>query len=213
MSRNKQAPPPVAMQQGSDDCCQKKCIHNGLRVFVVLGTVAITATVYLTVFGNRAGYDIDPASWLPGSPEGDPSLGTVGRHQQWLPVDGEEIGHGLSLTIVNNLISGSDWDTYFNTYITEWDNGSPDAVTLKIRSMDYDPTCRGVLRAMKVCNGNYGPTNWNGVNQVLLKDEYIVSSSEFENLFYVCWVGCSHCEQTSLHMLTFLRPAFSCQDE
>jgi hypothetical protein len=79
--------------------------------------------------------------------------------------------------------------------------------------MDYDPTCRGVLRAMKVCNGNYGPTNWNGVNQVLLKDEYIVSSSEFENLFYVCWVGCSHCEQTSLHMLTFLRPAFSCQDE
>ena len=182
MSRNKQASSPTAMQQqqGSDDYCQTKCcIHNSLRVFVVLGTVAVTATVYFTVFGKRAGYDnIDPASWLPGSPESDPSLGTVGRHQQWLPVDGEG-GHGLSLTIVNNLISGSDWDTYFNTYITEWDNGSPDAVTLKVRSMDYDPTCRGVLRAMKVCNGNYGPTDWNGVNQVLLKDEYIVSSSEF----------------------------------
>ena len=182
MSRNKQAPPPstAMQQQGSDDGCQTKCcIHNSLRVFVVIGTVAITATVYFSVFGNRAGYDIDPSSWLPGSPEGDPSLGTVGRHQQWLPVDGEDVGHGLSLTIVNNLISGSDWDDYFNTYITEWDNGSPDAVTLKVRTMDYDPTCRGVLRAMKVCNGNYGPTDWNGVNQVLLKDEYIVSSSEF----------------------------------
>jgi hypothetical protein len=186
MSRNKQASSPTAMQQqqGSDDYCQTKCcIHNSLRLFVVIGTVAITATVYFTIFGKRAGYDnIDPASWLPGSPEGDPSLGTVGRHQQWLPVDGggeETTKHGLSLTIVNNLISGSDWDTYFNTYITEWDNGSPDAVTLQVRSMDYDPTCRGVLRAMKVCNGNYGPTDWNGVNQVLLKDEYIVSSSEF----------------------------------
>lgn len=213
MSRNnKQAPPPVAIQEESNDCCQQKCIHDGLRVFVVIGTVVITATVYVTVFGNRVGYDtIDPASWLPGSPDGDPSLGTVGQHQQWLPVDGEEVGSGLSLTIVNNLIiSGSDWDTYFNTYITEWDDGSPDAVTLKIRSMDYDPTCRGVLRAMKVCNGNYGPTDWNGVNQVLLKDEYIVSSSELKKYLFVLLLLFGLFIELSHVLNTF---TISCQDE
>lgn len=163
---------------------RKKAIEHGPRVALAITLVVITFGVYVSVFGDRVGY-VDPASWLPGIPEGDPNMGSVGVHERWLPVDGKEEGNGLTLQIANNLASGSDWDYYFRTYVEEWDNGTPDAVTLKIRNTTYDPECHGVARAMKVCNGNYGPTGWNGVNQVLLKDGYIVSSIAKMNDYYL----------------------------
>lgn len=167
------------------DDCRTKAIEQGPRVVLAVSLVAMTFLVYITVFGDRVGYDVDPASWLPGVPEGDPNMGSVGVHQKWLPVDGEEDGGGgLMLQIVDNLSYGSNWDDYFKTYVQEWDNGT-DAVTLNIRTSTYDPDCRGVLRAMKVCNGNYGPTEWNGVNLIMVKDGYIISSIAKMNDYYL----------------------------
>jgi hypothetical protein len=164
--------------------CRAKAIEHVPRAVLIVSLVAMTFLVYISVFGDRVGYDVDPASWLPGIPEGDPNMGSVGVHQKWLPVNGEEDGRGLTLQIVDNLANGSDWDDYFRAYVEEWDNGT-DAVTLNIRTTSYDPDCRGVLRAMKVCNGNYGPTEWNGVNLILVKDGYIISSIAKMNDYYL----------------------------
>jgi hypothetical protein len=38
---------------------------------------------------------------------------------------------------------------------------------------------------MKVCNGNYGDTRWRGINQVLMTNGYIVSSSAKMNEYYL----------------------------
>ena len=114
---------------------------------------------------------------MPGYPEGsDPALGSVGENNKWRPLNGQKEGTGLTLQVLNNLESGSDWNEYLKSSIYEWDNGTPDAVTLNIRKMTHDPDCRAVRRAMKVCNANYGPTDWRGVNQILLQDEYISTS-------------------------------------
>jgi hypothetical protein len=170
------------------DDCRTKAIEHGPRVVLTVSLVAITFSVYyfifFFIFGDRVGYDVDPASWLPGVPEGDPNMGSVGVHQKWLPEYGEEDGGGLMLQILDNLAYGSDWDDFFRAYVQEWDNGT-DAVTLNIHTTAYDPDCRGVLRAMKVCNGNYGPTEWNGVNLILVKDGYIISSIAKMNDYYL----------------------------
>ncbi|KAL3822941.1 hypothetical protein ACHAXA_011656 [Cyclostephanos tholiformis] len=171
--------------------CRKNAIEHGPRVALVVILVLVTFGVYISIFGDRVGYDVDPTSWIPGFPDGDPNLGSVGANQRWLPMeeDGDDVhgggGGGLTLQIVDNLSPDSDWAVYLKTYVEEWDMGYPDAVTLRLRTMEYDPSCRGVVRAMKVCNGDYGPTEWNGVNQVLLKDGYIVSSIARMNDYYL----------------------------
>lgn len=143
-----------------------------------IGTVCLKLVIYelyhLTyLFGTNR---------LPGWPDNDPSLGSVGENNVW-NTDGEF--KGLTLQVLNNLEENSDWTEHFEMAISEWDNGTPDAVTLYLRSSTYDPDCRAVRKAMKVCNGNYGPTDWRGVNQILLQDEYIITSLAKMNDYYL----------------------------
>jgi hypothetical protein len=143
--------------------------------------------------------DLDPASWMPGFPEGDPNLGSVGEHNRWYVSDDE--GGGLTLPVLNNLVDGSDWTSYLEGSVSDWDSGTPDAVTLRIRSMDYDPDCRAVRMAMKVCNGDYGPTDWRGVNQVLLQDDYIITSIAKMNDYYLEGTNAAQKQYTMCHEL------------
>ncbi|KAL7535150.1 hypothetical protein ACHAWF_005072 [Thalassiosira exigua] len=172
----------------SDDRCSK-IRYYGLRVLLSTLLACIAMIIYLTIFGKNISDGLDPASWLPGYPEKDPGLGTVGEHNLWRPLrdeKGEIIeGHGLSLTILNNLRSGSDWNEYLTTTLSEWDRGIPDAVSFGIRTIARDPDCRAVRRAMKVCNADYGPTEWRGVNQILLQDDMIVTSLAKVNDYYL----------------------------
>jgi hypothetical protein len=172
-----------------------------MRISLVIILVLVTFGIYISIYGDDVGYDVDPTEWLPGTPEGDPNLGSVGVTKKWLPLDyddddegGEYDGDdglidgmgGLRLQIVDNLSNGSDWHDYLTRYVSEWDDGYPDAVTLDVRTdQGYDPMCRGVVRAMKVCNGDYGPTEWNGINQILTKDGYILSSIAKMNDYYL----------------------------
>ena len=167
--------------------CRGRTLHFALRMLVVVLMAGITFIVYVAVFGKQVSDSLDPATWLPGYPESDPSMGSVGKNAKWIPQNGEAEGNGLYLAVLNNLASGSDWDSYLQTAIGDWENGTPDAVTLSLRTMsEYDPDCRAVKRAMKVCNGNYGPTDWRGVNQILLQDNYIVTSLAKMNDYYTC---------------------------
>ena len=182
--------------------CRGRTLHFALRMLVVVLMAGITFIVYVAVFGKQVSDSLDPATWLPGYPESDPSMGSVGKNAKWIPQNGEAEGNGLSLAVLNNLASGSDWDSYLQTAIGDWENGTPDAVTLSLRTMsEYDPDCRAVKRAMKVCNGNYGPTDWRGVNQILLQDNYIVTSLAKMNDYYLEGTDVAQKQYTMCHEL------------
>jgi predicted Zn-dependent protease len=108
---------------------------------------------------------------------------------------------GLTLQVLNNLDEGSDWHQYFETAIADWNDGTPDAVNLYLRSSSYDPDCRAVRKAMKVCNGNYGPTDWRGVNQILLQDEFIITSLAKMNDYYLEGTNMAQKQYTMCHEL------------
>ena len=171
---------------------KEKAIYYSLRIGIALLVAGISFIIFITLFGKATSDSLDPATWLPGYPEMDPGLGRVGEHNKWKPLttnnnnnQNTNNNNGLSLTVLNNLVSGSDWNEFLQTSISDWDNGTPDAVTLNIRTMAHDPDCRAVRRAMKVCNANYGPTDWRGVNQILLQDEYIITSLAKMNDYYL----------------------------
>ena len=158
-----------------------KVLYYGLRItsgFLVLG---ITFLIWISVFGSQASDQLDPQTWLPGWPDEDPMLGSVGDHNVWRTKG----RRGLTLQVLNNLESNSNWRGIFEASIKQWNDGTPKAVEVNIREMTYDPDCRAVRKAMKVCNGNYGPTNWRGVNQILLQDEYIITSLAKMNDYYL----------------------------
>lgn len=187
--------------RGAPNDCRGKTMYYSLRILLSILAAGITFIVYITVFGSRTSEALDPATWLPGYPEMDPSLGSVGEHNKWKPMDGEQDRAGLTLTVLNNLQYGSDWNDFFQTSMSEWDNGLPDAVTLNIRKLEHDPDCRAVRRAMKVCNANYGPTDWRGVNQILLQDEYIITSLAKMNDYYLEGTNKAQKQYTMCHEL------------
>jgi hypothetical protein len=71
-------------------------------------------------------------------------------------------GSGLDLKLVNSL--DSFWYDYFNQAVLDWDNGSPDALTLTTEIGTPESACSAVDGIMKVCNGDYGQTDWKGAS-------------------------------------------------
>jgi len=93
-----------------------------------------------------------------------------------LPWKVPQNGTGLNLLILNAL--NDSWTPIFTEYIEAWDAGydNVDPVTLKVQRVEYDADCRPFPDSVKVCNGDYGKTNWRGMNIVLLRHGYIVYS-------------------------------------
>eukprot|EP00579_Thalassiosira_antarctica_P001040 CAMPEP_0201876226 /NCGR_PEP_ID=MMETSP0902-20130614/7967_1 /ASSEMBLY_ACC=CAM_ASM_000551 /TAXON_ID=420261 /ORGANISM="Thalassiosira antarctica, Strain CCMP982" /LENGTH=644 /DNA_ID=CAMNT_0048403423 /DNA_START=97 /DNA_END=2031 /DNA_ORIENTATION=- len=191
-----ESPTRAASARSTSSDCRGKVMHYTLRAILGIFVALLTFLIYITVFGKQTSDILDPASWLPGYPDIDPSLGSVGEHNRW-----KTNGDGLSLQVLNNLVVGSDWNEYLELSIYEWDNGTPDAVTLNIRTMTIDPDCRAVRRAMKVCNANYGPTDWRGVNQILLQDDYIITSLAKMNDYYLEGTNKAQKQYTMCHEL------------
>ena len=69
-------------------------------------------------------------------------------------------GSGLDLQLINAL--DTMWYDYFDLAVQEWDNGSPDALTLTTEVASPESECSSVDGVMKVCNGDYGETDWKG---------------------------------------------------
>jgi hypothetical protein len=66
----------------------------------------------------------------------------------------QDAGGGLELTILNAL--DQQWYPYFKIAVDEWDNGTPDALTLSTQVATAESACTAVTGVMKVCNGDYG---------------------------------------------------------
>jgi hypothetical protein len=133
--------------------------------------------------------NFDPSNFHPGDfiPDlsdftmEDPfNASTPEEANRWRGTNGQG---GLTLELVNAL--EERWYPYFDTAVAEWDNGNPDVLTLSVSYDDVDPDCKPIRGKMKVCNGNYGDTQWKGINVVSLVNDQIIESSAKMNEFYL----------------------------
>ena len=92
-------------------------------------------------------------------------------------------GNGLQLTIYNTL--DDDWHVYFDQAIQDWDNGTPDSLTLSTKSVTPNSNCSPVDGVMKVCNGDYGDSGWKGINEVSFLGKTILASVVKMNEHYL----------------------------
>ena len=91
---------------------------------------------------------------------------------------------GLKLEILNAL--DDDWQPFFAQAVSDWESGTPDALSLSTTQVSVESACSQVEGKMKVCNGNYGDTGWRGINELILTStKKIVSSVAKMNTFYL----------------------------
>lgn len=95
-------------------------------------------------------------------------------------------GPGLSLTLLNAM--EDKWDNLVEVAVQNWDEGYPiDSLTLSVTPIAYEATCEAVVRAIKLCNADYGATQWRGLNDISFnaRTKEIVKSSAKMNEFYL----------------------------
>jgi hypothetical protein len=80
----------------------------------------------------------------------------------------------LTLSVMNSC--EDRWTPFFDRYLAEWDNGTPDVLNLSSEKFDYDPSCTAYDGKMNVCNANFGNTDWVGINVILIENAFIVNS-------------------------------------
>mmetsp|Transcript_18106 Transcript_18106/g.27986 ORF Transcript_18106/g.27986 Transcript_18106/m.27986 type:complete len:929 (-) Transcript_18106:115-2901(-) len=123
---------------------------------------------------------------------GWPGLPTIGDNDPFDGVNPSETSqweasknkNGLSLEVLDGL--DQQWEGLFHTAMSDWENGTPDALSLTRKDIGYDGNCDHVELKMKVCNGNYDDTGWRGINQVMINHKgWIVSSIAKVNDFYL----------------------------
>lgn len=91
---------------------------------------------------------------------------------------------GLALTIVD--YTSDDWQGALDTAISDWDNGTPDALTLSTQNLAFDQTCEFEDGVMIVCNDDYGETGWKGLNEYqVTPNNIIVNSRAKMNEYYL----------------------------
>jgi len=137
---------------GSNSCPYSLgCILKRVIAPVVVLIVATSLTVYF-IGGNEA---------LPPSLQGIVPDLDLFRDED--PLNGEvyawsssATSGGLELTLLNAL--DTEWHPFFDTAVEQWENGSPDSLTLTTQVSSPDPQCTRLMGVMKVCNGDYGET-------------------------------------------------------
>jgi len=127
--------------------------------------------------GGGGGNPFDLTDWFQG---GEWETGYKNGDNAW--ASSKQSFSGLNLRVLNNL--DEKWQDTFFTVMNEWDNGDPDAVSFRIERIT-EPSCQMVTDAMVVCNDDYGPTSWRGINELLTNNGYVVSSVAKLNDFYL----------------------------
>lgn len=104
---------------------------------------------------------------------------------------------GLEIVLVNAL--DTDWHNFFYTAVDDWNSGTPDTLTLLTETAEPDSVCEAIDGKIKVCNGNYGATNWRGINKILLENNWIYSSAARMNEYYTSSNDDSQRQYTMCH--------------
>jgi hypothetical protein len=133
---------------------------------VVIGGIA--AGLYY-LFGNN-GIPGFPNNWSDFSQEDPFNQTTPDLADRW-----RNNGSGLSLEVLNAL--DDKWYEFFYQAIGDWDDGTPDVLSLttSVRTPDGRGECASVDGKIKVCNFDYGQTNWRGMFSEVLMSEILCS--------------------------------------
>lgn len=78
--------------------------------------------------------------------DADPSVGDNTTYE-W-----DNDGKGLDLELFNAL--DDNWQEEYEIALNDWENGTPDSLTLSTKRVEVDNACTPVDGVMKVCNGN-----------------------------------------------------------
>jgi len=155
---------------------KRVCSYVVPLVIVVLGVVALlyamrsdkTQTIPNISFGGSFFEDEDP--WQ-GLKPGDVVRWNNGG------------AGGLELQVVDAL--ESQWEDIFHAVVEDWDSGTPKVLKLATQKAGPDPDCEPIDNKSKVCNSDYGDTQWRGINQVLIQNGYIISTTSKMNEYYL----------------------------
>ncbi len=139
----------------------------------------IVVVLFATLF---AIYYFGDSSMLEGIPGTDMLFANEDLGEQFVWRRSNTDG-GLSLKVVNAL--DTQWHAYFDVAVSDWDNGAPDALTLSSEVASApDPGCTMIDGLLKMCNKDYGQTDWMGVNEVLTFDDEISASVGMMNDYF-----------------------------
>lgn len=162
-------------------------MHKMISFAIMAGCVGVVLFVLFGIVYRSAGGDVNSLppwfrdSWGQGW-EGDYGEGSTAdpaAFQSW-----RTKGKGLSLTLINAL--SEDWHGHFNAAVAEWNDGTPRALNLRVVMDNNAPPCERHTRGMvKVCNADYGRTDWTGLNELLFENGLIVSSVAMMNENYL----------------------------
>jgi hypothetical protein len=84
-------------------------------------------------------------------------------------------GDGLELEVLNAL--DDTWQYTFGLTVIDWTFGRPNALALEISKINHEEACDLVEGKIKICNGDFGATNWLGFNSLVVKDDGIITGS------------------------------------
>ena len=162
-------------------------VHRMISCIIMAGCVGVVLFVVFGIVYRSAGGDVEAlppwfrdawdtqTGW-----EGDYGQGAnASDFQRW------KIGKnkkGLKLTLINGL--SENWHDHFYQAIEDWNEAG--ALDLSTVMDNEGPPCEKHTRGMvKTCNGDYGNTDWTGLNELLFENGWIVSSVAMMNENYL----------------------------
>lgn len=173
-------------KQNTQKSPSRRCTPRTLMLAAILvgGIIAVAASnnVFSTDSGTSSDFDLfDPATWIPRWLDKNPYGDKPYDFSLW---DTERRCNGLDLHVINNL--EEKWQPFFERSIEDWDNGDPDVLTFNVRKpVWHDPGCEPRNGVLKVCSGDYGETDWIGVNHAVIHSNFILSSVAIMNDFHL----------------------------
>uniref|UniRef100_A0A7S1Y133 Peptidase M10 metallopeptidase domain-containing protein n=1 Tax=Grammatophora oceanica TaxID=210454 RepID=A0A7S1Y133_9STRA len=149
--------------RGSSTEGRGKCIKYtvGIAVVAVIGAVGMAIAISPNGLENPF-EPIDP----PGQTEANP----------W-----RSGSTGLDLVVENAL--ENRYDAMFDEYISKW-NESP-SLNLRSIKVEYDYECSETMGRVKVCNGDYGRTDWKGLALNFMRNGNTIWSTSRLNDFFL----------------------------
>lgn len=180
----------IADVQERRSTCTKRRLCNILLLCVIVASAVIVVTVFGSSIWKKTGLDDNLPPFLTNDWGGTHSQKDFSR---W-----RSSGEGLRLNIQNAVTR--DWNLYFDLAVKDWDNGTPDALTLTVTYANApDPKCSPIRGIMKVCNDWYGKTGWTGLNEVYydengyitysiakMNEDYLNGGTDGEKQYVMC---------------------------
>lgn len=124
-------------------CTRRRCIFLTISIG---GALIVALSLILTNDPNPLNY------FIPVDPSGRKEA------TRW------DATSGLYLTVENAC--DETWYPIVEQTIEDWNQS--DAVTLQTTRIEYDYDCEPRNGRLKVCNGDYGDTDWHGINIALI---------------------------------------------